>query len=259
MIKATVGASAPRELIPSGSHIARCYEMVHIGTVTEKYMGEEEREIDKVRLSFELPNELRVFNEDKGEQPMVTSIEYTLSMHEKANLRRHLETWRGQGFTENEADNFDITALLGVPCMLSIIHVTSKKNGNTYANIGGISGLPQGVKCPPQINPSREFNFNEKFDLDYVESLPNFIKDKIKSSKQYNARIEYMNSAEETKKQAVAMDGQMDNAVQRDNTTGSKQADYKVADKDPGATVSDDLPFIITVLLSVGTTISMLL
>ena len=39
MIKAKV-KQQNREKVPSGTHIARCYSMVHIGTVTWEYLGE---------------------------------------------------------------------------------------------------------------------------------------------------------------------------------------------------------------------------
>ena len=74
MIKAKQKESK-REKVPSGTHIARCYEMIHIGTVTWEYLGEV-KETDKVRITFELPGEMRQFNEEQM-QPMVISKEYT--------------------------------------------------------------------------------------------------------------------------------------------------------------------------------------
>jgi hypothetical protein len=65
-------------------------------------------------ITWELPTELEVFHEEKGEEPYVVSKTYTLSMHEKATLRRDLESWRGQGFTEKEAEAF----ILAVPLIL---------------------------------------------------------------------------------------------------------------------------------------------
>ena len=194
-----------RELIPAGSHIARCYSMIHLGTITEQYKDEEKVQ-NKINVTFEVPGEMRVFNEDNGEQPMVIGKDYTLSMHEKSNLRKDLESWRGQSFTEAEAKNFDVTKLLGVPCMLSVIHKTSK-SGNDYAYIAGISGLPKNVTCPKQINPTFEFNYDDKFSTSFVEDLPEFLRDKIKSSVEYKDRIEELMSDEadkELKKQAVA-------------------------------------------------------
>lgn len=172
-----------REVIPASNYMARCYSMVHIGTVCENIMGQEKM-LNKVRITWELPTELRVFKEENGLQPMVISKEYTLSMHENSNLRKDLESWRGKVFSEDEAKSFDITKLLGVPCMLNVIHKDTK-SGKSYAFISGITNVPKGMECPDQINESFEFNFNDKFDFDILEKMPDFIKDKIKRSEEY--------------------------------------------------------------------------
>jgi hypothetical protein len=172
-----------RELIPAGNYAARCYSMIHIGTVEEMIQGDIKR-LNKVRITWELPTELRVFKEEKGEQPMVISQEFTLSMNEKANLRKFLESWRGKGFTEEQAKNFDITVLLGVPCMLSVIHKVTKK-GNEYETIASVAAMPKGYECPDQVNANFEFNYEDKFDSRVLESFPDFIKDKMKSSEEF--------------------------------------------------------------------------
>lgn len=173
--------------VDAGTYVARCYSMVHIGTIETEYMGET-KEQNKVRITWELPTELKVFKEEKGEQPQVVSKEFTLSMHEKSNLRKFLESWRGKGFTEEEAKKFDVTKLLGKSCMLSIIHKTSKQ-GKIYAEISSISTLPKGMTCPDQINNSFEFTFTP-YDVSKFESLPDWLKDKIKQSKEYRAMNE---------------------------------------------------------------------
>jgi hypothetical protein len=180
MITAT-NSGTKRELIPAGSYISRCYSMIHIGTNTENILGVEKR-MNRVRITWELPNELRDF--DGTMKPLVISKEYTLSMHEKANLRKDLENWRGKGFSEDEAKSFEITKLLGVPCLLSIIHEKTTQ-GSEYAKIGGISGLVKGMICEKQFNTTFEFNFTDHFDAEKLESFPDFIKDKIKSSEEY--------------------------------------------------------------------------
>jgi len=185
MIEAT-NQSKPKEIIPSGNYLARCYSMIHIGTVPEIVLGVEKLQ-NKVRISWELPLELRVFSEEKGEQPLAISKEYTLSMHEKANLRKDLESWRGKGFSEKEAESFDITKLLGVPCMLNIIHKSSK-NGNEYAIIQGITGVPKGFTCPAQINKTFEFNYNDNFDFE-LPGIPDFLKEKIRLSKEWKFKV----------------------------------------------------------------------
>jgi hypothetical protein len=169
--------------IPAGNHIARCYEMIQIGTVVEQsgmYAG---KEMHKVRLTWETPDETHDFG--KGLQPFSISKEFTLSMNEKATLRKMLESWRGKAFTEDEAKRFDITKLLGKPCMISVIHKTSK-TGKNYAEISSIATLPKNFVCPDQVNPSRILSFDE-WNESIFDTLPDFLKNKIKSSKEYAA------------------------------------------------------------------------
>jgi hypothetical protein len=173
-----------RELIPSGNYIARCYQMIQIGTVEEMILGSV-KTLNKVRIGWELPTELKVFNPDKGEQPFVISKEFTLSMNEKSNLRKVLASWRGKDFTEDEAKSFDITKLLSAACMLNVIHKPSKADPTKiYEEIGSVSPMPKGVKCPPQINPTMVLEY-EQFDWKLYETLPDFIKTKIQSSAEF--------------------------------------------------------------------------
>jgi hypothetical protein len=173
------------EPVEAGTYAARCYSMVYLGTLDEKFQGQEKTQ-KKVRLTFELPTELKVFKEEKGEQPCVLSKDFTLSMHEKSGLRKFLQNWRGKAFTEDEAKKFDITVLLGKPCMLSVIHKTSAANGKTYAEIAGVSTLMKGMAIAEQINPTFEFSVLD-WDTEKFEMLPQFLKDKVMKSHEYMA------------------------------------------------------------------------
>ena len=68
--------------------------------------------------------------------------------------------------------------------MLSVIHRLAK-SGSNYANISSVATLPKGLEAPKQINENFEFNFDNKFNKDVLEKLPDFIKDKIKTSNEY--------------------------------------------------------------------------
>ncbi len=175
-----------RELIPAGTYEARCYQMIHIGTVEEEIMGTK-KSLNKVRIGWELPNELKVFREENGEQPLVIGKTFTLSLHEKANLRKMLESWRSKGFTEEEAKAFDITKLLGVPCLLNIIHKVSK-SGKTFEEISSISPLHKSLTIPQQINPTTIWDYDNP-NMELLESFPDFIKDDIKRSEEYRKLI----------------------------------------------------------------------
>ena len=178
--------STPREPIAAGNYPARCYQMLQIGTVTEVINGEV-KQLNKVRIGWELPTELKVFKEENGEQPLVISEEFNLSMHEKSSLRKMLASWRGKDFSEEEAKSFDITALLGKSCMINIIHKPSKKDpSRIYEKIGSVSNIPKGMNVPDQINKTIILSY-DNFDYGIYNELPDFIKDKIKGSLEFAA------------------------------------------------------------------------
>jgi len=175
------------EPIEAGTYVARCYSMIHMGTIKDSYMGEE-KFVNKVRLTFELPTELKVYKEENGEQPAVLSKEFTLSLSEKSNLRAFLNSWRGKALTEEDCKAFDIAVLAGKPCTLSVIHKTSKVSGKTYAEIASIGGVMKGMEVPPIINPQIVFSVTN-FDQVAFDSFPDFIKEKIQSSNEYKALV----------------------------------------------------------------------
>ena len=183
-----VSGNAPtkREIVPSGTHIARCFSMIHIGTVEWEYQGEQKFS-NKVRLTFELPNELREFGAENV-QPMAIDKEYTLTLHEKSNLRKDLESWRGKAFSAEDLNNFDITDLLGKDCMISIIHKTAK-SGNEFAQIGNVNAIGKGVSCPKQINKNFIFNFEDNFDEVWLENQPEWIQEQIKATEEYQNKL----------------------------------------------------------------------
>ena len=81
------------QTVPAGTHVARCYQIIHIGTILDTFQGEEKL-VNKVRLVFELPLETADFG--KGEQPFSIGRDFTLSMHEKSGLRAFVQGWLGK-------------------------------------------------------------------------------------------------------------------------------------------------------------------
>jgi len=183
--------------VKPGTYMARCFRMIELGTIKEDYMGQE-KQMQKVMITWELPTELAIFDEAKGEEPYAVSKTYTLSMHEKANLRKDLESWRGKGFSETEAEKFDISVLVGKPCLLSIQLQQSKSNpGRSYTVISSISPLMKGQECPPQINETKILSY-DNFNWELFDSLSDYTKDKIKSSIEFRMMQEPGNVTQES-------------------------------------------------------------
>lgn len=184
-LNAPVGGNDSKRLAPEGSHVARCYQIIDLGTMEQggQFAGKKR----KVQFLFELPLELAVFDDTKGAQPYYTRGMYTLSLHEKSSLRRDVESWLGKKMSDKEASKFNIFKLLGAPCMVNVIHTS--KGDNVYANIASISPVPKGMVCPPQINPPLIYS-PVAHDIDAFGKLPEFVREKIKQSDEFMAYME---------------------------------------------------------------------
>ena len=185
IIATNAGGDYHNILPPNGNHTAICVRMIHIGTAEFEYKGEKKKQ-NRVRLYFELSYEKATFKAENGEENFMVSKEYTLSMHEKATLRKDLESWRGKAFTEEEAKAFDITVLLGVCCMVNIITKVHEGTGNKYAQIASISGLPKGMEKPQRVNDLFEFSVAE-FDEKKFAGLSEYIQERIKQTDEWKA------------------------------------------------------------------------
>ena len=174
------------QTVPAGTHVARCYQIIHIGTIVDTYQGEEKL-VNKVRLVFELPMETADFG--KGEQPFSIGRDFTLSMHEKSGLRAFVQGWLGKAMSDGEANKFDIATLLGREGMLNVMHRTAN-TGRTYADIKGASPLVKGMTCPPLVNSAFLLDYDsEDFDLRF-KMLPEWLQNKVSSSKEFSDRLD---------------------------------------------------------------------
>ena len=62
------------------------------------------------------------FSPSWRDRPAAISKEFTLSLHERANLRRVLISWRGRQFTAEELGGFELANVLGANAMLNVVH-----------------------------------------------------------------------------------------------------------------------------------------
>jgi hypothetical protein len=125
---------------PAGAHAACCCDVVDFGQVTVTFQGKTQQK-HKIAICWQIDE-----NMDDG-KPFLVRRRYTCSLHEKATLRRDLESWRGRAFTDTELQSFDLETLLSVPCLLNVIHET--RNGVVYANVASVMRLPKNMTAPP--------------------------------------------------------------------------------------------------------------
>lgn len=174
------GSSVPP--VPEGVHPAICYAVYDIGSHFNEKFAKKAR---SCIIIWELPEE-RLEIERDGQAlnlPRVVSKKYTLSLHEKAILRQHLQSWRGKAFTAEEKEGFDITKLLGVNCMIQIIHNTT--DGKTYGNVAAVLPLYKGLRKRTPENTPRFFSLQEHMEI--PEETPDWITDLIYDSEEWQA------------------------------------------------------------------------
>lgn len=135
-IIATAGDSKTFEPAPAGLHQAVCVDVVDMGILEVTYAGNTKKQ-HKIRVVWQLDETM------EDGKPFIVQKRYTLSLHEKATLRKELEGWRGKPFTRDEEMGFDVERLIGVNCFINVVHTA--KEGKTYANVAGIVPLKKGM------------------------------------------------------------------------------------------------------------------
>jgi hypothetical protein len=176
--------------VPQGMHLARCYRVIDLGTQETTYLGTV-KHLPKVMLQFEVHGE-----DEAGKaivttknEPMSISKNFTLSLAEKATLRKDLQTWRGREFTADELRGFELKNVLGAWAMISVIKAMGN-NGKEYTNIAAIMSVPPAIKkagMPEPHNDLKMFSIEEP-DMTLFDSFSNGLKEKIGKSPEWQAR-----------------------------------------------------------------------
>lgn len=142
------GGGEDFKLVSAGLHPAVCDMLVDLGLQEQKSQMYGDSVKHQVYVRWQIPGERLEYEKDGKtiEGPMTIGTFYTLSLSEKANLRKVLQGWRGREFTKSELDKFDISGVLGKPCTLTILHKTGN-DGKVRAKVEGVA--PPMANLPP--------------------------------------------------------------------------------------------------------------
>lgn len=167
-------------LAPAGTHRARCYRIVDLGTQPVNWQNQTKWQ-PKVLIGWELCDEPM-----EDGKPFTVSARYTASLSDKANLRHVLEAWRGKPFTSQELEGFQLKKVLSAPCLLTVSHEPSKDGSKTYANIKAVTALAKGMQQPlPLVNAALHYEIEQHRD-EAFNSFPDWLKDLIGKCKEWN-------------------------------------------------------------------------
>jgi hypothetical protein len=162
------------EMTPEGTYIGRCYKIIDLGTqTTTGQFGTKSQH--KVMISWELLDDKIKMADGR---PYAVTQWYTVSLHEKSQLRKDLEAWRGRRFSDEELEGFDLKNVLGTYCMIQIVHSPDGK----YANVNAIMSY-RGPK-PTPVNENVIFDIDSP-DMAVFEAMSDNMKEKIRSAPEW--------------------------------------------------------------------------
>lgn len=119
---------------PEGLHHAVCVDVVDLGIVSSTF-GDKH----KVRIVWQIEEE-----NTETRRRFEARKQYNLSLHEKATLRKDLESWRGRKFTLDELKGFDLEKLIGVNGQIQVVQDLAE-DGSIWANVQAVVPAPRQV------------------------------------------------------------------------------------------------------------------
>jgi hypothetical protein len=156
-----------------GLHQAVCAHVVDIGWHETDFNGHKDYG-HQIIILWELKSATT-----QGKRFQVAKF-FTLSLGDKANLRKDLEAWLGRNLTEQEIkEGYDIESMAGVNCHLNL--KIEERNGKTRAIIAGISPLMEGMApiqstvdlVPEWIDKIAVTGLKEKPKQEEIPATPN--------------------------------------------------------------------------------------
>ncbi len=201
MAKATLNDKPQFALPPTGTTLARCFKVIHLGTQQSDWKGKVKIK-PWVKVGWELPLLLHSFGEGQPEKPFRLTRKYPFTIFEGSNFRKLIEAWGNRQLTESEKTNgFDPKVLLNKTCQLTVA-IEKGTDGNQYAVPSSIGPLMKEMKdkannivqhaqtCPPLISGIVYFDPENPETFAAWELLTDAEKAEIRKSPEYklNAR-----------------------------------------------------------------------
>ena len=161
--------------VEPGVYMAVCVGVIDLG---EQYSEKFKSYANKVKFVWALPSETIEIDGKVEERQL--SKEFTISSSKKSNLRAFLQAWNAVNYTDEQFAEIELFDQLGKPCQLTVVLNENKE----YSNVEGIMGLPKGFLAPTTETELISWDM-EKWDDAVFEALPEWTKEQIKKSTQF--------------------------------------------------------------------------
>lgn len=183
--KSNGGNKVPQENIEVGSYPARVVRILDLGLQAgQEFEGRMKPNANKVDFTYEL---LDCFMKDKDgnydeSKPRWISEDFPLHRPD-ADLAK--STKRAKAIDPTNSVDYDLTKMLGMPCMVTVGHRVSK--GKTYDKVLDVAPMraSQAAAAPALKNEPILFLLDEP-DMEVFNKLPPFMQDRIKGNLEFN-------------------------------------------------------------------------
>lgn len=198
----------PQDNIEVGSYPARVVRILDLGLQAgQEFEGRMKPNANKVDFTYEL---LDCFMKDKDgnfdeSKPRWISEDFPLHRPD-ADLAK--STKRAKAIDPTNSCDFDLTKMLGLPCMVTVGHRVSK--GKTYDKVLDVAPMraSQAAAAPALKNKPILFLLDEP-NMEVFNKLPPFMQDRIKGNLEFNGsklQAALGGKAEEIKKETQVQD-----------------------------------------------------
>ena len=161
--------------VEPGVYMAVCIGVIDLG---EQYSEKFKNYANKVKFVWALPGETIEIDGKTEERQL--SKEFTFSVSKKGGLRAFLESWNGKTYADDEFAELDVFDQVGKPCQLQVV----LSDSGEYSNVANLMPLPKGM--PEPVSNTAYITWDmEAWDDAVFEALPEWTKEKIKKSTQY--------------------------------------------------------------------------
>lgn len=158
----------PKRIHPEGQFAAKCVDFIDHGECVISFPGSDSYVGEKIRYVWNTGE----VNPDT-QKPFEPNVEYTVSMGDRANLRKALESWRGKPYTPEQIEaGIEFHKVVGQWCMLTIAHVPTKQ-GRMFAKVTGIAPLHPAIP-KPDLPPYKRDEYWGKVTKEYAEKVAAF-------------------------------------------------------------------------------------
>ena len=169
-----------KELLSNGTHAARIFSVVDLGTQEGEYQGVPKLQ-RKLKIGFEVPTKTITYEKDGEEKtfPLVVRKRFTLSLADLSHLTPIVKSALG-----SVPEDLEVSTLIGKTLLINVGQ--DNFQGNDYNTIESSTPIPEGMEVLDAVNDVLIFDL-DAFDQTVFDSLPEWEQKIIVRSPEYKA------------------------------------------------------------------------